>query len=454
MSRFQYTFSTATHLGIRYLFIAIACAFVGCSGTAETPAAPTEVNTVSVATAAPGATSSATGVSPTGTSAAPTTISPSASATSSPEPGTEGNIPAVPRVKPLRMNSPAYSIQAFLWYRPETADRDLGLILDMGFSWVKQEFAWRDMEGAKKGAFDWSYSDNVVYAANRKKIDLLARVDNAPDWAAPGCFNAATSTMGPPKRTADWLDFLTAFATRYKQRVRAYEIWNEPNLSREWCNQPPNPTAYAQFLKASYSAIKAVDPSAMIISGGLDPTTCCADGKQAMPDALFLNKLYDAMGGKSAGYFDVLGAHAAGYKADPEADPAVVANDPGLTNNDPSPADLKRIYCFRHVEDIHQIMVQRGDSKKQIAITEFGWTSDPLNTAYAWFRVDEQTKADRIVRAYAYAVQHWKPWIGMMSLIYMANPDWTIRDEKYWWAITYPDGSPRAAYVELKAMPK
>jgi polysaccharide biosynthesis protein PslG len=352
------------------------------------------------------------------------------------------------------MNSPAYSVQAFLWYRPETADRDLGLILAMGFSWVKQEFAWRDMEGARKGAFDWSKSDNVVYAANRKKVDILARLDNSPDWAAPGCFNAANSTMGPPTRTQDWLDFLRAFASRYNQRVRAYEIWNEPNLAREWCNKPPDPVAYAEFLKASYGTIKSVDPTAMIISGGLDPTTCCADGGQALPDTIFLQKLYDAMGGNSTGYFDVLGAHAAGYKADPEADPAVVANDPVLTNHDPSPPELRRIYCFRHVEDIRQIMVARGDTHKQIAITEFGWTSDPVNPAYAWFRVDEQTKADRIVRAYQYAKAHWSPWIGVMSLIYMASPDWTKTDEKYWWAITDPDGTPRAAYVRLKEMQK
>ena len=365
-----------------------------------------------------------------------------------------GTVPPLPRVKPLRMNSPAYSVQAFLWYRPETADRDLDLILGMGFSWVKQEFAWRDIEGAKKGAFDWSYSDNVVYAANRKKVDILARLDNSPDWAAPGCFSATNSTMGPPKRDSDWLDFLTAFVSRYKQRVRAYEIWNEPNLAREWCSQSPNPAKYAQFLKESYAAIKAIDPTAMIVSGGLDPTTCCADGRQAIPDSIFLSKLYDAMGGTSEGYFDVLGAHAAGYKADPEADPAAVANDPDLTNHDPSSPDLRRIYCFRHVEDIRQIMVKHGDNNKQIAITEFGWTSDPVNPAYAWFRVDENTKADRIVRAYTYAKEHWRPWIGMMSLIYIANPDWTKNDEKYWWAITDPDGTQRAAYRALEAMQK
>jgi hypothetical protein len=428
------------HLGALALLLALAISLIACGESSGSQATPPESK------ATPGVESN------TPVPALPTNqangggINGSEDATVAP--------PPPPIVKSLKMKSPAYSVQAFLWYRPETADRDLNLILDMGFGWVKQEFAWRDIEGAKKGAFDWSHSDDVIYAANRKSLDLLARIDTSPDWAAPGCFNAAKSTMGPPKRIQDWVDFLKEFATRYKQRVRAYEIWNEANLSREWCSQPPNPAAYAQFLKASYAAIKSADPNAMIISGGLTPTTCCPDGKEAIPDALFFSRMYDAMGGKSEGYFDVLGVHAAGYKAEPEADPAGVANDPNLTNHDPSSPALKRIYCFRHVEDIRQMMVQRGDSAKQIVITEFGWTSDPLNSAYAWFRVDENTKADRIVRAYQYARAHWAPWIGTMSLIYMANPDWTNTDEKYWWAITNPDGSPRAAYMALKGMQK
>jgi hypothetical protein len=360
--------------------------------------------------------------------------------------------PPLPPQKSARLQSPEYSVQAFMWYRPEIADRDMNQIKAMGFTWVKQQFAWRDIEGAKKGAFDWSHPDEIIYRANVQGLDVLARMDNAPDWAAPGCFDPATASMGPARNLKDWTDFLTAFATRYKGRVRAYQIWNEPNLAREWCKQPPNPEQYVQLLKASYQAIKRADPNALVISAGLTPTT--ADFDQAMPDMKFFARMYAAMGNNSNGYFDLLGVHAAGYKADPEADPGVVAQDPTLTNNDPSPTDAKRIYAFRHVEDVRQLMVQRGDANKQIAILEFGWTSDPVNPAYSWFRVSEEEKANRIVRAFQYAKQHWAPWIGVMSLIYMANPDWQGNEEQYWWAITNPDGTPRPAYTALKAMPK
>ncbi len=360
--------------------------------------------------------------------------------------------PPLPAKKSTKLNSPEYSIQIFGWYRPEIADRDMNQIKGMGFGWIKQQFAWRDIEGAKKGAFDWSRSDEVIYRANEKGLDVLARMDNAPDWAAPGCFDSATSSMGPPRNTNDWTDFLKAFATRYKGRVRAYQIWNEPNLAREWCKRPPNPEQYAQFLKASYAAIKSVDPNALVISGGLTPTT--ADFDQAMPDMKFFARMYDAMGNNSDGYFDLLGVHGAGFKADPEADPGVVATDAALTNGDPSPTEAKRIYSFRHVEDVRALMIQRGDADKQIAILEFGWTSDQVNPAYSWFRVSEEEKANRIVRAYQYAKQNWSPWIGVMSLIFMGNADWTGSEEQYWWAITNPDGTARPAYNALKQMPK
>ena len=131
--------------------------------------------------------------------------------------------------------------------------------------------------------------------------------------------------------------------------------------------------------------------------------------------------------------------------------PDDVAKNREYNNND-GPAG--RIYSFRHAEDIRKIMVARGDSAKQIAILEFGWTMDNIHPAYSWFSVDEQTHGKYIVNAFTYAKKNWAPWIGAMFVIYLANPDWTKDNEEYWWSINEPDGTPRAAYVRLKALPK
>lgn len=354
-------------------------------------------------------------------------------------------LPSPPPQKSIRMDSPEYGIQAFLWWRPEIAERDLLLIKDMGFTWVKQTFAWRDIE-LEKGRFDWSHTDHIVYTANKYGgLDLLIRVDDAPEWAAPGCKNPeAGVTQGPPRKLQDFADFLKTLVGHYKGRIRAYEIWNEPNLAREWCGRTPSPTEYAQMLRVAYRTIKSVDPNAIVISAGLTPTG--TGPPEALPDTTYLDQLYQAMGGSSDGYFDVLGAHAPGYKAPPEVSPEEAARNPEYGG--------QRFFVFRRVEDLRAIMERYGDGGKQVAITEFGWTSDPIHPAYAWHQVTEQQKADYLVRAYQWAAEHWSPWIGVMSAIYIADPDWTKNDEQYWWAITNPDGSPRPAYIALRKMQK
>jgi len=346
------------------------------------------------------------------------------------------------------MSSPEYGVQAFLWWRPELAERDLLVIKAAGFSWVKQTFAWRDIEGAGKGQFDWSHTDHIVYTSNKYGgLDLLIRVDHSPEWAAPGCSNAAKGIVqGPPRNNQDFTDFLKAMVGRYKGRIRAYEIWNEPNLAREWCGRTPSAAEYVRLLKAAYSTIKAIDPNAIVITAGLTPT-----GTQppvAIPDDVYLEQMYQAMGGKSEGYFDALGVHAAGYKAPPEVSPDEAAADKEKYGGE-------RFFTFRRVEDLRKIMIKYGDQDKQIAILEFGWTSDPRpDSPYHWHAVTEEQKADYLVRAYQFAKKNWSPWIGVMSLIYIANPDWTTQDEQYYWAITEPNGKPRQAYNALKAMPK
>ena len=353
--------------------------------------------------------------------------------------------PSVRLVEGNRVASPSAAVHVFLWGNPDTTERDLQLAKNAGFTWVKQRFEWRYIEKTRKNAFEWDEPDRVVDAINRAGLGMIARIDNQPEWARrDGIFPAS----GPPDQMEDWKDYVEEIAERYKGKIQAYEIWNEPNITREWGGAPPDPAAYTQMLRVSYEAIKKVDPNALVISAGLSPTTEQTD--RAIPDSVFLRGMYQAGAGA---YFDALGIHAPGFKAEPEADPAVVANDPALTNGDPSLVDLRRAYTFRHAEDMHQIMVANGDQNKQMAIMEMGWTSDNRPTSpYLWHAVSEDQKADYLARAYRYAQQNWSPWIGIMSAIYIPDPHWTPDEEQYYWSITAPDGTARPAYDALKSL--
>ncbi len=52
----------------------------------------------------------------------------------------------------------------------------------------------------------------------------------------------------------------------------AIQVWNEENLDREWPQGKIDPTRYAELLRQAYAAIKAVDPSIMVVTGAPSPT--------------------------------------------------------------------------------------------------------------------------------------------------------------------------------------
>lgn len=375
------------------------------------------------------------------------------SSTPSPTP-----VPAQPVPSPSQLAAPSPSplakgvmpsadpaVHIFLWGNPDTTARDLQLAKDGGFHWVKQRFEWRNIEGKSKGNFEWNEPDRIVDAVSQSGLKIIARVDNQPRWASS---TITWPGSGPPDNPRDWTDFLSALASRYQGRIQAYEVWNEPNLDREWGNKPPDPNAYTSMLQDSYRVIKAADPRALVVSAGLSPTTTNND--QAMPDVDFLRAMYSA-GARDS--FDVLGVNAEIFKAEPCADPGSVALDPGLTNNDPSSPDLKRMYALRHVEDVRDLMVQQGDGDKQMGVLEMGSTTDQRpDSPYAWFAVSRDQQAANLVGAFQCARQRWQPWVGFMTVIYIPDPNWTQQSEQYWWAITNPDGMPRPAYTALKSL--
>ncbi len=341
------------------------------------------------------------------------------------------------------MPSPSNAVQAFLWWRPEIAERDIDLVKEMGFEWVKQNVAWRDIEDIEKGAFNWYFPDWIVDHTEQAGLKLLARIDRQPFWSQGP--NADLYLNGPPEDLADFGDFCRILAGRYRGRIQAYQIWTEPNLSREWGEKEPNAAEYVEMLQVCYTAIKEADPDAIVISAGLAPTGITLPA--AIPDDQFLQQMYDA---GAADYFDILGLNAPGYKAPPEISPDQAADpDNGWGGH--------RTFVFRHVEDMRAIMVANGDKDKQVAILEMGWTTDPRpESSYHWHAVTQEQQADYLVRAYSFARENWS-WVSLMTTVYIGKFDWTEQNEEYWWAISYPDFPEtrvRPAYEALKAMDK
>lgn len=359
-------------------------------------------------------------------------------------PGEGERVAATPTSWPRpRMASPEYGIQAHLWWHEAIARRDMDLIQQAGFGWVKQNVGWRDVEGAEKGAFNWYFTDRIVADAEKRGLKVLFRLDSEPAWAS--LEKGVRSRNGPPEDPQDLGDFCQVLAERYRGRVGAYQVWNEPNLAREWGGYEPDPVEYVDLLRACYIGIKTADPEALVVSAGLAPTGTGLP--VAIPDTTYLTQMYEAGAGP---YFDALGLNAPGYKAPPEVSPSEAAASDRYGG--------QRFFCFRHVEDMREIMVAHGDADKQVVVLEMGWTTDPRpESAYHWHAVTDEEKADYLTRAFAYAEEEWAPWIGLMTVLSIPDPGWTEEDEQYWWAVTeptWPETVVRPAYRALQEMEK
>ena len=343
-----------------------------------------------------------------------------------------------PSAPPARVASPDYGLHVFVWGHAQTTDRDLKLASDAGARWQKSLFQWRLIEKDGKGQFDWTEADRVVGATNAAGLNIIARLDFQPAWARSDGAN-----NGPPDNYQDYWDFVSAFARRYSPgssigHVAAIEVWNEPNLDREWGNQPisrQSAADYVRLLGGAYAAAKAADPRMLVLSAGLSPTG--VTNAHSADDLEYLGWLFEA-GLKGGVNYDALGAQANAQAPD-------VDSAPGSLPEFGHPS-----FYFRRVEQLREVQVKNGDADRQIWLLEFGWTSDTVHAQYKWFAVSETKKAQNIVSAFLYARQHWTPWIGVMTVWNVPDPTWTAEREEFWWSITSPDGSPRDAYTRLK----
>jgi len=333
--------------------------------------------------------------------------------------------------------NPDYGASVFLLGNPATTDRDLQMMKAAGMTWAKLTVPWRSIEASCKNCIDCTDLDRVVAAASASGVKLMVRVDHQPDWA-----RAVKVENGPPDDMYDYADFVSVLANRYragspKGVVDAIQVWNEPNLSREWGGAAISRDQAAQYmymLKETYTMVKAVDPTKIVVSAGLSPTGT-NDGT-AMPDDVYLGWMYEF---ELAKFADVIGVHAPGYGSAPEA----------ALNSDPRFPHAS--FYFRRVEQLRDIMTMNGDGAKPFWVLEFGWTTDQVNPQYSWYAVTPEQQADYIVKAYQYAKANWAPQVGVMFVWNIADPNWTTANEQYWWSITNPDGTPRPAYNSLMA---
>ncbi len=343
----------------------------------------------------------------------------------------------------------AYGVSALLGV-PDPAQA-VGAVKGLGVSWVKLNLAWRGLE-ATKGTINFATLDSQINLLTSSSFKILLTVSAAPDWA-----RNTTTESGPPTNFSDYANFMGALAAHYKGRVQAYEIWNEPNIRREWSGRPLSAASYVELLRLAYGAIKQADSAAIVVSAGLSPTGF-NDGVNAIDDRVFLRQAYAA---GLASYSDAIGAHPNGWANPPDS--SCCNASPGVSGwfND-------RSFYFRDtLKDYRDIMTQNNDSGTFIWATEFGWGSsegvvtDPntIDPNFGFVKFTSQTQqAQYIPRAFELA--RTMGFVGPMflsnlnSCVIVGSKPESPDFRTCYFSLLNAKGEPRPAYDAVKAARK
>ncbi len=150
----------------------------------------------------------------------------------------------------------------------------MGHLRALGMGWVKVQVSWKLYESAPGQYTEDRLRelDRLVEAAAANDIKVLLSVSKAPEWSRP-----TTELDGPPLDYDLYAGFMNFLAGRYQGRVAAYELWNEPNLQREWNGFPLNTADLVRLTAAGAAGVRAADPAAILISAA-PATTGINDG--------------------------------------------------------------------------------------------------------------------------------------------------------------------------------
>lgn len=332
-----------------------------------------------------------------------------------------------------------YGINTFLQQEVEPAKREkqVQLIAEAGFHWLRQEFPWYDIEISGKGNFEdcrfppchsaWDKYDQIVGLTEQYELEIIARLSSPPSWS-----RADGDTRGPfapPDQFSDYADYAAAVAKQYKGRVNYFQIWNEPNIYPEWGEQAVNPEDYTKLLCAAYAAIKQANPDAVVLAGALAPTNELTGDN--LNEFVFLQRMYDAGAGQC---FDIMSVQGYGLWSGP--------TDHRL--------DPITVNYSRHVY-LRDIMVRNGDENKAIWISEMNWNAVPKeipDRRFGQASLDQQARWAPL--AYERAAKEW-PWIGVVNFWFFKRADDSAKGESwYYFRMADPDFTLMPVYDSMK----
>jgi hypothetical protein len=242
---------------------------------------------------------------------------------------------------------------------------------------VRIPLIWGGIEPTRGASPQWAATDALVKGAALSGVEVLPFVTGAPNWAVPSVWvpGSGQSVKTPSHLPASgaaagaWAAFLGQAVARYgpdgtfwaenpglpARPLRTWQVWNEENF--KYFVAKPNPAEYGRLVKLSYGAIKAADPGAKVILGGMfaypkggGRPGVCRTKTVATPNLCapsFLEQMYKKTPGIKA-KFDGVALH------------------PYTAKYQELPLDI---------EEFRDVLSDNHDAATGLWITELGWSS-------------------------------------------------------------------------------
>ncbi|MEQ8672179.1 MAG: hypothetical protein RLP44_21245 [Aggregatilineales bacterium] len=269
------------------------------------------------------------------------------------------------------------------------------------------------------------------------KVQLPYRLGNGTGGAAQAINDARSQGFrillgivgSPSELAAGGGDYIRQYANFVGQVAAlgpdAIEVWNEPNIDREWPTGQITGANYTALLRESYNAIKSSNGSVIVISAALAPTGAeAAFPGRVVNDDNFLRQMVDA---GALSFMDCVGLH----------------YNEGTVPPTQSSGDFRDNFYSRYLPSMLSVYNGITGSQRPICITELGYLSPEgypaLSPNWSWGQntsVSEQ--AAWLAGAAAYASQQG---VRLMIVWNVDFQNYNDNDPMAGFAIIRPDGS-------------
>lgn len=141
----------------------------------------------------------------------------------------------------------------------------------LGVKWARCQTGWGRCE-TTRGRYDFSWLDKIVDTLLNMDIQPWFNLGYGNRIHTVGALDEAAVGYTPAYDEAAmlaWVKYVDALAKHFKDKVRHYEIWNEPNHSGFWRPRDPDAKVYVKLVARTAPVIRSINPEARIIGGAL-----------------------------------------------------------------------------------------------------------------------------------------------------------------------------------------